>query len=318
MQCSKLARIALWLLLPVLLGSCNSDIFVDDFTPDVTEFSMSGRGDVRTIHFKSDDWSRLRLSGVQAGSGHDISVTVTPSAGGSHSGDLLLGDGVIDISSPLTSISITRRGADVTVDVHYAIGHDSRRLLWLTAESEVTGEEHVVAIDVVCVRGFEIENVDYVLDSWGGGPTERRDIDALALAAGSSRPIEWIPTFPAGIVSIYKMHTTSDYEEIFSSLTGLKIPVPTNTNPRYTEWALQGDSASISTYQSYIGMTHYPSLPTVTVNPGTRATLWADMETVGFWPEITVRNTFTGEKYKFIFWLDIEQPINYIVTSEDL
>lgn len=303
-------------LFTLLMCGCNSDIFVDDFTPDVTDITMSGSGEVRTIRFKSDDWTRLRLTVSHTDGACDI--TVTPAGGSTVPGNILDGDGTITVSSPLTDLTVTRRGENVTVDVRYAIGHDTHQLVWLTAVSDVTGEEHMVSIDIPCVRGMEIEGADYVLNSWGGGPVERRDIDALALSAGSPGPISWTPTFPAGIVSIYKMHTTSDYEAIFSSLVGLKIPVPTNTNPRFPEWALQGDSVSVSTYQSFVGLTYYPPVPTVTVNPGTRATLWADMETVGFWPEMTVRNTFTGERYKFVVWLDIEQPTNYVVTSEDI
>ena len=51
------------LLLTFLLSACNSDIFVEDFTPDVTELTMKGDGASRTIRFRSDDWSQLTLCG---------------------------------------------------------------------------------------------------------------------------------------------------------------------------------------------------------------------------------------------------------------
>lgn len=51
----------------VLLGfySCNSDVFIDDIRPSVSELTLDGNGDSTIIHFASSSWDRLRLNTVQ-------------------------------------------------------------------------------------------------------------------------------------------------------------------------------------------------------------------------------------------------------------
>ena len=103
------------LLLTFLLSACNSDIFVEDFTPDVTELTMNGDGASRTIRFRSDDWSQLTLAGADI-HGTNLETVVTPVGGSPMPGKTLTGDGTISLHTSLNDLTVTRRGDVVTVD----------------------------------------------------------------------------------------------------------------------------------------------------------------------------------------------------------
>lgn len=45
----------------LVLCSCNSDVFIDEFLPSVTELSLDGNGDSATIYFSNSNWNWLFL-----------------------------------------------------------------------------------------------------------------------------------------------------------------------------------------------------------------------------------------------------------------
>lgn len=310
-------RATLIFLLTILLCACNSDIFVDDFTPDVTEVTMEGENSSRTIHFRSDDWSTLTLVGGSLYS-LDMPAVVTPEGGVPSPGKTLQGNGSISVSTPLTSFTVTRRGADVTVDVDYAIGNDFL-FIWLEARSELTYDMHDVEVRIERVGGIEIESVDYTLNSWGSLPEEAegRMLAAYALTAGHA-PLIWQPELPSGLLAFYRFRTTTESEMYLNALAGEKIPVPTKTNANFSDWELRGETAEIGYNPGYTHLLHYPPFPRVSVQPGTVTSFNALMEPTVFDIAMTVKNKYSGEKYDMIVWLTIEQPEMYYVTSDEI
>ena len=304
------------LLLPFLLCACNSDIFVEDFTPDVTELTMNGGGSSRTIRFRSDDWSQLTFAGADI-HGTDLPTVVTPAGGSPMQGKTLTGDGTISLHTTLNDFTVTRRGDVVTVDVNYAIGN-GMLMFWLVASSDETYDRHEIMVGIERVGGLEIMAVDYNLMSWSvDDKIENRLLAAYALVA-DREPVLWTPPLPSGILSFYNIRTITADEEYISALEGEEIPVPTRTNPYYSDWELRGETAGISSSMSYTSLLHYPPLPQVNVLPGTLTQLFVEMVPTTFDARLRVRNKYSGEEHEMIIWLTIEQPDSYEVRYDEL
>lgn len=306
------------LLLISVLPSCNNDIFVDDFKPDVEQLSLSGEGDAYTVNFKSADWDMLDLS-VQYDEHFDR--IVTPLGGEPYAGYSLTGDGCISAFNDMTDILVTRRGSEVTVNVKYAIGSDEL-FIWLTAANSVTHEIHNIEVNIGRVRGYEILDVRYVLDSWGGSMEfDSVELDNFSVISSSSlEPVTWFPKLPeGGLISVYKMGTSSEEMPVLRSLCGENIPVPTKTYLNWSNWELRGDEAPVTIDQSFVILKHYPAYPSpIKVKPGTRATLWAEMEKCTFDATLTVRNVFTGKVSDIWMVLSMFQPEKYVVTHDEI
>lgn len=54
-------HIAVYLLIFLGLSGCNSDVFIEDFQPSVSDVTLDGNGDSVTIHFKSSNWNLLHM-----------------------------------------------------------------------------------------------------------------------------------------------------------------------------------------------------------------------------------------------------------------
>ena len=54
-------HIAVYLLIFLGLSGCNSDVFIEDFQPSVSDVTLDGNGDSVTIHFKSSNWNLLHV-----------------------------------------------------------------------------------------------------------------------------------------------------------------------------------------------------------------------------------------------------------------
>lgn len=293
-------------LLAFLLYACNSDIFVDDFTPDVTELTMEGKDSFRTINFKSSDWTTLTVTSSDPLG----EMTVTPAGGTPFSGKTLDGDGSISIKSWATDILVTRRGAVVTVQVNYAIGNDLR-LLWLEAESERANERFMIDVAIQCVKGLEITDVEYNLDSWGSTGMDSYELDGLILDPLAPAPVDWQPTLPQGLLTFYKMSTDTESEPLLKAIVGEKIEVPTRTYLTWSNWALRGEEVPIMVYKSYTHFRHYPPIPAFKLQPGDKVSLWAEMEACEFNAIIKVKNNFTDEENEIVTYVYIYEPAGY-------
>lgn len=305
------------LLLTFLLCACNSDIFVEDFTPDVTELTMNGDGASRTIRFRSDDWSQLTLAVADIYSSN-LPTVVTPAGGSPMQGKTLTGDGTISLHTTLNDFTVTRRGDVVTVDVNYAIGNGVL-MFWLVASSDETYDRHEIMVGIERVGGLEIVDVDYNLMTWGTDENKAEDrlLTAYGLSAGNE-PVLWTPPLPSGILSFYNIRTITQDEEYISALEGEEIPVPTRTNPYYCDWELRGETAGISSSMSYTSLLHYPPITPINVVPGMLTQLYARMMPTVFDARLRVRNKYSGEEHEMIIWLTIEQPDSYEVRYEEL
>lgn len=308
-----LMRSILLSLLVMTLYSCNSDIFVDDFTPDVTDLVLGGEDDSRVIRFHSDDWTTLTLACGDAGTG--AVMTVTPVGGEPFIGKTLTGDGSIVLKGELIDMSVTRRGAAVTVHVNYAVGRGDIHMM-LVASNDDTNVSQDIDMTVSRINGLEIESVDYTLHSWGS--TMHKDAYELAeFSLPASKPSQlWQPVLPGGLLTFYKMSVFSDGEEYLSALIGQKVPVPTKTRLDWSDWELRGDSVKIMRDLSYTHLQHYPPIPPVEVQPGSTVTLWNVTEDIIFDFEIKVRNRFTGVSRIVLMKLSMDQTEEYAYTTK--
>ena len=51
-----LLHIVVYIFILMGLSGCNSDVFVEDFQPSVSDVTLEGNGDSVTIRFKSSNW----------------------------------------------------------------------------------------------------------------------------------------------------------------------------------------------------------------------------------------------------------------------
>ena len=56
-----LLHIVVYIFILMGLSGCNSDVFVEDFQPSVSDVTLEGNGDSVTIRFKSSNWDLLRV-----------------------------------------------------------------------------------------------------------------------------------------------------------------------------------------------------------------------------------------------------------------
>lgn len=301
-------------LFVLIITSCNSDIFVDDFTPDITDMVLGGENDSRVIRFKSADWDQLTLAGDETK--WSDNVTVTPVGGEPYKGKTLTGDGSISLKGELTDMTVTRRGAEVTVDLNYAIGKGDMYMS-LIAFNEVTCDSYVIDMEISRVDGLEIESVDYILNSWGSSmEKDAYRLPEFSLPASATSPYTWQPVLSGGLLTFYKMSVATVDDEYLSALTGCKVPVPTMTNFKWYDWELRGDSVPLVRDLSYTHLLHYPPIPPAEVQPGSEVTLWNVTENVRFNFNMKVKNKFTGGIRDIHIWLDMWQPVEYGYTTE--
>lgn len=52
-----LLHIVVYIFILMGLSGCNSDVFVEDFQPSVSDVTLEGNGDSVTIRFKSSNWT---------------------------------------------------------------------------------------------------------------------------------------------------------------------------------------------------------------------------------------------------------------------
>lgn len=116
----------------------------------------------------------------------------------------------------------------------------------------------------------------------------------------------------------YNIRTITADEEYISALEGEEIPVPTRTNPYYSDWELRGETAGISSSMSYTYLLHYPPITPINVEPGMLTQLYARMVPTVFDARLRVRNKYSGEEHEMIIWLTIEQPDSYEVRYDEL
>lgn len=311
-------RIFLLALLTFMLSACNSDIFIDDFTPDVSTLLMDGAGDSRTIDFKSDGWSYLSLTSAY-GLGPD-DVTVIPAGGEERHDCILVGDGTIVLRNVLAELSVTRRGRRVTVDVAYAIGDGNMQLCLTAGLSDEFYCEHTVGLEIKRTDGLEIKDVDYTLDSWFSNLDERKILTLAGYGHGDNytEPAIWHPQLDNGMLSGCRVSTDSGYEDYLPAMAGMSIPIPTRTKAEWSDWGLRGETAAVSNMWCEISLMHYPPLPQIMVNPGEVALLQAEMEPSGFMARITLRNKITGEESVVPVTVEVVQPENYIVVKDEM
>lgn len=311
-------RIYFLSLLTFLLGACNPDIFVDDFTPDVSELVMDGAGDSRTIDFQSADWSYLSLSSPYGFDDGD--VMVTPEGGVEHQGKTLTGNGTITVRTVLANLTVARRGRRVTVDVDYAIGEGSLRLYLTAGLSDDVYCEHSVMLDIERTDGLEIVDVDYTLDTWFSDPGKRTTASLAWYGHGdnNTEPAIWRPKLDDGMRSICRMSTYSGDGAYLAAMAGMTIPIPTRTEAEWSDWELRGETAAVSYTWRDIKLMHYPPFPQIIVNPGILALLQVEMEPCGFMSEITLRNKITGEESVVPVTVEVLQPDKYIVVRDEI
>lgn len=154
-----------YILVLLHLYSCNSDIFVEDFSPSETEITLDGNGDVATIHFASSEWDVLELYIYDDGFTHQFKVYDTD-------GRLVTTDqrpymkglGKMVCDDELTDLTVERIHPK---EVKITVGENARYsnfYFTLVARSEYETKD--IRVDISPSDRYVIDHITYSLDMY--------------------------------------------------------------------------------------------------------------------------------------------------------
>lgn len=145
---NTLAKFTIHLIVLVVLCSCNSDIFIDDFRSPISSVSLDGNGDISMIHFASSNWDRLEID-PYGSNGSDCQFKVYDVDNNLVSGSnvpMLTGLGRVEAKSRLTDFVIERvSGKEVQIKVGENAALSTYSLV-LRASNEYESQEILVNI----------------------------------------------------------------------------------------------------------------------------------------------------------------------------
>lgn len=216
-----------YILILLHLYSCNSDIFVDDFSPSETEVTLDGNGDAATIHFASSEWDVLQLFIYDDSFNHHFQVYDQDER-------LIINDqypylkglGKIVCDESLTDFVIERSNPkEVKITVGENVRH-SHFQFKLVASNEY--EMHEVYVDITPSDKYEFDHITYSLNAYYG-----HNIIEEAMSIVRSNPLD--DPFPCSLIVQGLRHEVkfkSDTPEAFQLLAdnNLTVEIPGKEN----------------------------------------------------------------------------------------
>lgn len=153
------------ILCGIVLGcwSCNHEVFVDEFAPEVTRFTLDGNGDTVVVDFPSDKWDVLA---VTTASGQYLSGRVYDADGNLVARDrdlALTGLGCLEYDSEYMHCSFVRdEPRSLSVVVGENMHADSARTISVWVGNEY--EQHPIGFEISPGERYEADSVLYALE----------------------------------------------------------------------------------------------------------------------------------------------------------
>lgn len=140
--------------------SCNSDVFIDDFQPSVSELTLDGNGDEAVIHFSGSGWRSLDVPVFLQNN-----LKVYDAAGNLIEGQLYL-DVLGRIVYDDETLSFTIEGTD-SKEVKITVGENiqsSSFLFLLVASNEYESKE--IRVIITPSDRYKFDHISYSLDAY--------------------------------------------------------------------------------------------------------------------------------------------------------
>lgn len=143
--------------------SCNNEVFIDEFEPEVTSFTLDGNGDTVVVDFPSDKWD---VGAVTTASGLYLSGRIYDADGNLlvQNQDLALtGLGRLEYGSEYMNFTVERRGPrslSVAIDENMQTGPAQIISVWVGNAYE----QHPIEFEISPGERYEVDSVCYALE----------------------------------------------------------------------------------------------------------------------------------------------------------
>lgn len=163
----------------VLLMSCNSEVFVEDFRSDVHAAHLRGTNDSITLSFGHDEWTVIgHLSHSTSEGSSDFHFIIYDAAGeklGESSQVEMVERGRVELRDELIQLDVARlKDHELVIKVHENLLSDCKlRLTLQHKEAESIRQEILVRLDPAV---YELDQIHYTLDSWNWHEREEQTL----------------------------------------------------------------------------------------------------------------------------------------------
>lgn len=286
------------------MTACNNDIFIKKLLLS-TDYAKLGPDCLNTqIKVTGEDWDIFNVFFYGDGESMDC-----PPAS----------DGIYHIETEYADLYL-RKGSDfVEIELIGYEGLNPAVLTFAIADEYVYKE---IAVDILPTGKFdiEIEDISYILYSWGGYPDEdyTKTIITYSYPQGLSEPASFVfPEVESLPVSYYFEGFGDDIfvQRVLNS--GISVPIPSYTfhsSPTHDTWSMAGEKAALTTMLASERTAFVPPMPPAVELPAATplaVRLLCDYESVSLSCTIKASNVTTGKEETFDCRLRMKVPVRF-------
>lgn len=298
----KLIHYLIITLLAIFMSSCNNDIFIEKLILSTDYVKLGPDCPDMQIKVSGKDWDILNVSFY----GDGESMACPPAS-----------DGIYHIETAYADLYL-RKGSDY-VDIEL-IGYEGLNPAVLTF---AIADEYVykdIVVDILPTGKFDIkiDDISYILYSWGGYPDEdyTRTLVTYSYPHGLTESASFV--FPEVVSLPVSYYFESFEDDIFVQRvlnSGISVPIPSYTfhsSPTHDTWSMTGEKAALTTMRTSVHTAFVPPMPPAVELPAAIplvVRLLCDYESVSLSCTIKASNMTTGKEETFDCRLRMSVPV---------
>lgn len=180
-------NITTFLFLLAGLQACNSDVFVDDFSPSATEITVDEANGEASVRFASGEWDVLNVFTIY---GSYLSCTAYDTEGNATPGSTLTGLGKLVCENDIVSFTVERpTSREVRVT---AVENVSNSDYCFDIMASNDYESHTVSIIIPAMGKYVIDHIDYSLSPFFYSANGMEYDHGFKINNNSSNPLTYI------------------------------------------------------------------------------------------------------------------------------
>lgn len=284
------------------MTACNNDIFIKRLLLS-TDYAKLGP-DCMTSQIKvtGEDWDVFNVCFY----GDGESVACPPAS-----------DGIYHIETAFADLYLRKGSGDVSIELIGYEGLSPAVLTFAIADEYVRKE---IAVDILPTGKFdiEIEDISYILYSWGGYPDEdySKTLIAYSYPQGLSEAASF--AFPEVVSLPVSYYFEGFGDDVFVQRvldSGISVPIPSYTfhsSPTHDTWSMAGEKADLTTKRTSIRTAFVPPMPPAVELPAATplaVRLLCDYESVSLSCTIKASDVTTGKEVTFDCRLRMNVPV---------
>ena len=298
----KLSHYLITTLLTIFMSACNNDIFIEKLVLSTDYVKLGPDCRDMKINVSGKDWDILNVCFYE-----DRESMACPPAS----------DGIYHIETTYADLYLRKDHDYVNIEL-IAYEGLNRAVLTFAIADEYVYKDIVVDILPTGKLDIKIEDVSYILNSWGGYPDEdyTRTLVTYSYPHGLTESAYFV--FP-DVVSLPVSYYFEGFgDDIFVQRvlnSGISVPIPSYTfhsSPTHDAWSMTGEKAALTTMSASIPTAFVPPMPPAVELPADTplaVSLLCDYESVSLSCTIKASNATTGKEETFNCRLRMRVPV---------